>query len=77
MTLCHSLKELNLHAVVHVNVMYIAEVAAVCIFEYLFQLFTVLQLLAIKQKLEKKSHELLDEVLCVVNLYYTLCEKHT
>jgi len=35
-TLCHNLKELNLHAVVHVNVMYIAEVAAVCIFEYFF-----------------------------------------
>jgi len=49
--------------------MYIAEVAEVCIFEYLFQLLTVLQHLAIKQKPGKKSHELLDEVLWVVYLW--------
>jgi len=43
--------------------MYIAETAAVSIFEYLFHSLTILQLLAIKQKPGKKSHELLDEVL--------------
>jgi hypothetical protein len=54
-TQCNNLKDLNLHAVVHVNVMYIVEAAAVCIFEYLFQLLTVLQLLAIKQKPGKSA----------------------
>jgi hypothetical protein len=49
-----TLKEIYLHAVVHVNAIYIAAVAAVCIYEYLFQLLTVLQLLAIKQQPEKK-----------------------
>jgi hypothetical protein len=34
--------------------MYTAEVAAICIFEYFFQLLTALHLLAIKQKPEKK-----------------------
>lgn len=77
MTLRHVLKEMNLHAVVHVNVMYISEVTAVSIYEYLFQLLTVLQLLAIRQQPEKKCHELLDEALCIVNLYCALCEKHT
>lgn len=77
LTLCHVLKEMKLHAVHHVNVRYTAEVTAVCIYEYLFQLLTVLQLLAIKQQPEKKSHELLGEALCVVNLYCALCEKHT
>jgi len=72
-----TLKEINLHAVVHVNAIYIAAVAAVCIYEYLFQLLTVLQLLAFKQQSEKKCHELLDDAFCVVNLYCALCEKHT
>ena len=75
-TQCDNLKDLNLHTVVHVNVMYIAEVTAVCIYEYLFQLLTVLQLLAIEQNPEKNSHELLGETLCVVNLYCALCERH-
>jgi len=57
--------------------MYIAEAAAVCIFENLFHSLTVLQLLVIKQKPGKKSHDLFDDALCVVNLYYALCEEHT
>jgi len=77
LTECHILKGFNLHAIVHVNVMYMTEVTAVCIYEYLFQLLTVLQLLVIKQKPEKKCHELLDEALFAVNLYCAICEKHT
>jgi hypothetical protein len=54
-TQCHILKDLNLHAVVHLNLMYMAEVVAVCMYEYFSQLLTVLQLLAIKQKPEKNA----------------------
>jgi hypothetical protein len=51
----HHQPNIKLNVVVHVNVMYMAEVAAVCIYGYFFQLFTVLQLLVIKQKPEKST----------------------
>ena len=47
-TQCHILKDLNLHAVIHIHDTHMTEVAALSI--YLFQLPTVPTPLAIKQK---------------------------
>jgi hypothetical protein len=49
----HGQLNIKFNAVVLINVMYMAQFAAVCIYEYFFQLFTILQPLAIKQKPEK------------------------